>query len=410
MMNKIFKRTEKKIEEVSILWNTEVFEGMNRTQVLEFKKKYKKLILEQYKLNKKREALEVKQASLNRKVSRAKKEVLSGERETNITAGKAVKVALGGVFIATVVAGSQMSAMEKVNVTPSNASTYQTVAIETTVESSMDNFSLDSAVETISENIAVENDDAIEEDVYESAITFEEEVVSEEAEIVGDIVASVDKEEAIVVAEEDVVDSSTVKVPVVESNVVTIPVEEVSMDNVVIENDFIIFDQALEMGMEMCENTSFNNTIMSKQFSVLDVMEKANHPVVNMWFEMLLDTNVNNETLEYNVSYIIPEGAVSFNSREGGFFADIDASQIEVRVDLNQQKMIDDSIKSGVDEFTRDLLFRSEYRELESLFFQLQNEVEKELVLSGAFLEEVKNDVASKLTEYTTWDVNSTIK
>lgn len=382
MMKRFFGRTEKKVEEVSILWNTEVFEGMTRTQVIEFKKNHKKLILEQYKLNKKREALELKQASLNKKVSKAKRDILAGETN-NIAAGNAVKVALGGVFIATVIAGSQMSAMGNVNVT-SNAGTYK---------------------EAIESAIAFE-DSTVESSVEEDAIVVTEETITiSEEEIVTveeNVIASVAEE--VVIAVEDVVVESTIETTVVDS--IAVPVEEI----VTIENDFIIFDQALEMGMEMCENTSFNNIIMSKEFSVLDIMENANNPIVNKWFQMLLDTNVNNKTIECNVSYIAPKGAVRFNSREGGFFADIDASEIEVRVNINLQKMIDDSIESGVDEFTRDLLFKNEYREIESIFFQLQHEVEKELVLSGAFLEEVKNDVASKLTEYTTWEVNATLK
>lgn len=409
-MMKIFrKRVEKKMEEVSILWNTEVFQGMTRTQVIEFKKKHKKLILEQYKLNKKREALELKQASLNRKVSQAKKEILAGE--TNIAAGKAVKVALGGVFIATVVAGSQMSAMEKADATP-NVSTYNEAVIERTVEDSTDNI----AVTTISEDVVVEKEFTaikeaiVAEEAIESAIAFEDSVVEssveEDAIVVTEETITISEEEIVTV--EDIVAEATVETPVVDS--IAVPVEEIVMDDVTIENDFIIFDQALEMGMEMCENTSFNNIVMSKEFSFLDVMEKANNPIVDKWVQMLLDTNVNNKTIECNVSYIAPNGAVSFNSREGGFFADIDKSQLEVRVNINLQKMIDDSIESGVDEFTRDLLFNNEYREIESIFFQLQHEVEKELVLSGAFLEEVKNDVASKLTEYTTWEVNATLK
>lgn len=408
MMKKFFgRRTEKRIEEVSILWNTEVFKGMNRTQIIEFKKKYKKLILEQYKLNKKREALELKQASLNRKVSRAKKEVLAGETSSKITAGKAVKVALGGVFIATVVAGSQMSAMEKANIAPNN-NTYNainsTIAMERTIESSTDNISVEAAVENISEEIVVENEVAtIEEEMVESVITFEEEIIAEEE-------TGTEKEEAVVAVEGDMVAEATVETPAIDSSTVSIPVEEIAIENAVIENDFIIFDQALEMGMEMCENTLFNDNIMSKEFYVLDIIEEANNPIVDKWFQMLLDTNVNNKTIECNVSYIAPKGAVSFNSREGGFFADIDKSLLEVRVDINLQKMIDDSIESGVDEFTRDLLLKNEYRELESVFIQLQNKVEKELVLSGAFLEEVKNDVASKLREYTTWEVNANLK
>lgn len=400
MKNFLAKRREKKVEEVSIIWNTEVFQGMTRTQILEFKKTHKKLILEQYKLNKKREVLELKQTSLNKKVAKARREILALETEKeNKATGKAVKVALGGIFIATVVASSQMSAME----TNHTYTTTNDVVVEQSVEYSTDNVDMEVAVEnkecSVEQNILEEVQQVVEvqdvevQDVMvekDNIISVEQFVDTEEAEVnVENIV-----EEETSDVEGVIMDSSTIEVP---------------MDNVVIENDFIIFDEALEMGIEMCENT-FNGTIMSKKFSVLDIIEEANNPIVDKWFQMLLDTNINHKTIECNVSYIAPIGAVSFNSRGGDFFADIDKSQVEVRVDVNLQKMINDSIESGVDEFTRDLLFNNEYREIESIFMKLQLQVEDELVKSGAFLEEVKNDIASKLTKHTTWDVYANLK
>lgn len=129
-----------------------------------------------------------------------------------------------------------------------------------------------------------------------------------------------------------------------------------------------------------------------------------------MWFQMLLYTNVNNKTLVFNVSYIAPKSTVRFNSREGGFFADIDTSKIEVRLDWNMEKAINDSIVSGVDEFTRDLLFTNTYKEVKSVMMKIHQELTKELIDSGAFLEEVKKDISNKLTEAITWNVTATIK
>lgn len=327
MINYLKKRTEKKIKVDSIFWNTEVFQWMTRSQIIEFKKKYKKLILEQYKLK-------LRQKSLNKKVTRAKKSILATEKEVNYSLNTAIKVSIGGVLIATVMATSQISAME--NTTKSDT------------------------VPVVASNAVVENN----------------------------------------VAKNNII-----------SDIVTSSVESMKyIPNNMIEDNIIIFDQALEIGIEMCENTQFDNIIMSKDVSVLDIIEKANNPIVNMWFEMLLDTNINNKTLEFNVSYIVPKNTVRFNSREGGFFADIDTSKIEVRLDWNMQKAINDSIESGVDEFTRDLLFKNNYKDVESVMMNIHQELTQELIDSGAFLEEVKKDISSKLTEATTWNVAATLK
>lgn len=361
MINYFRKRTEKKIKEVSILWNTGVFQEMTRSQIIEFKRKYRKLILEQYKLK-------LKQESLNKKITKAKKSILDTEKEVNYSLNKAVKVAVGGVFIATVIATNQMPAME--NLTKSSTSP---VVPDNTI---MENNTLE---DSVIENSIVEID-IVEKDSIEDTIISP---ISENNIIENDITTNIETAHFM-------------------------PTEENS--NNITEENIIIFDQALEIGIEICKNSQFDNIIMSKEISVLDIMERANDPIVNMWFEMLLDTNINNKTLEFNVSYIIPKNTIRFNSREGGFFADIDTSTIEVRLDWNMQKAINDSIQSGVDEFTRDLLFKSNYKEVEAIMMNIHQELNQELIVSGAFLEEVKNDVSNKLTEATTWNVTATLK
>lgn len=353
MINYFRKRTEKKINECFIFWNKEIFQGMTRSQIIEFKKKYRKLILEQYKLK-------LKQESLNKKVTRAKKSILDTEKEVKSSLNIAIKVAIGGIFVATVMATSEMSAMENITkpfIAPVVADNH------------------------IVENDTGENSVIIEENIDDNSVV-EKNVM--ETKVVDNNITN------------DIATSSVVSTDEISSNVV--------------EDNIIIFDQALEMGMEICENTQFDNIIMYKEIPVLDIMERANDPIVNMWFEMLLDTNVNNKTLEYNVSYIVPKGAISFNSREGGFFADIDTSKIEVRLDWNMQKAINDSIESGVDEVTRDLLFKNNYKEVESVMMNIHLELTKELIDSGAFLEEVKKDISNKLTEAITWNVVATLK
>lgn len=353
MINYFRKRTEKKIKEFSIFWNKEIFQGMTRSQIIEFKKKYRKLILEQYKLK-------LKQESLDKKVARAKKIILDTEKEVKSSLNIAIKVAVGGILVATVIATSQMSAMEN---------TTKSVIVPIGAGNDMvENNTIENSV-IIEENIT--NNSIVEKNVMETKVS--------DNDIINDIVT----------------------LPVVST-------KEISSN--IVEDNIITFDQALEMGIEMCKNTKFDNIIMYKEVSVLDIMERANDPRVNIWFEMLLDTNVNNKKLEYNVSYIVPKSTVSFNSREGGFFADIDTSKIEVRLDWNMQKAINDSIESGVDEFTRDLLFKNNYKEVESVMMNIHLELTHELIDSGAFLEEVKKDISSKLTEATTWNVVATLK
>lgn len=396
MINYFRNKTEKKIREISILWNEDVFQGMTRSQIIEFKKKYKKLILEQYKLN-------LKQESLNKKIVKAKKSILATEKQINSSLNTSIKVAVSGVFIATIITTNQMSAME-------------TISTSSKVPVIADNTILDN---TTSENSSIKNSsiensiveiDIVENDSIEDTITSQisENNVMENA-IIKNNINTTDSIDSNKITEKDIMENNFVTNNIINDikKPSSMPIEGIS--NNVIEENIIIFDQALEMGIDLCENSQFDNIIISKEVSVLDIIERANNPIVSMWFEMLLDTNINNKTLEFNVSYIIPKNTIRFNSREGGFFADIDTSKIEARLDWNMQKAINDSIQSGVDEFTRDLLFQNNYKEVESVMMNIHEELNKELIASGTFLEEVKKDVSNKLTEAITWNVEATL-
>lgn len=405
MMKNLFVKRNEKAEEVFVIWNESIFKGKKRSEILEFKEKYRKIALQRYKAMKKLE-------KIDEKALKAMNAIANGEtKNNNLT--KSLPIIIGGVVVATVVATNSLVTAESATNTKS---TIETEATKTITVASEEKDVVEAVTTLSKESYIVEDYSTVVAETttpstyIETALDSNKvdsiEVENTKESYIADDIVSSDSKETIsedVLVVEDVILNNNVENIAIEQ-------EEISIDY--IENDFVIFDQALELGMERCESI-FDGLGAVKEISVLDIIEKAGeHPIVKGWFEMLLDTNINNEVVKYQVSYVVPQGAVSFNSREGKFFADIDTSMVEARIDLDLQHLIDASIKSGVDERTRDLLLSTLNNQTQviNILQQVEIEFEKEEINSGAFLKDVKNTVEKELTDYTTWDVIATFK
>ena len=388
MIKNLFAKRNEKAEEVFVIWNESIFAGKKRSEILEFKEKYRKIALQRYNAMKRIE-------KLDDKALKAMNKIANGKDSTNLS--NALPIVIGGALIATVVATNNLAVAETATNSKLDTKTVHRKTIAVIAENK-DNTAKSNGKEIVAydEKYIIENSSTEVDEFSKTPLSTETKKESSVDEVEMNFIDSVEAPKA-------TISQNTVSIENIET-------EEVVMDY--IENDFIIFDQALELGIERCES-SFDGLGAVKEISVLDIIEKSgNNPIVEAFFQMLLDTNVNNEVVKYGISYAIPKGAVSFNSRDGKFFADIDTSMVEARIDLNLQHLIDASIKSGVDEKTRDLLLGSlnDQTQVISILHDIQFEFENEEINSGIFLNDVKNTVEKELTEYTTWDVIATFK
>lgn len=414
MIRNLFMKKSNNVEEVYIIWNESIFEGRTRAEVLKFKEKYRKLALKRYK------AIQ-KIASIDAKAMKAMNEIANG-KDSQAKLAKTLPIVIGGVLVATVVgANSKAEATKAANAVSDNVSTQSIAVVD--------------VIETVSENNIMVNPIAVNEDSATSSYIESSYLQTESMHVVLDdtdvhteyvhtedvYTEEVDTEDVYAedvyaedVYSEDVyvADEFTSAYEVVECDKDIIVASNNFNDNISIENNQFIFNQVMELGTNRCAGI-FSGLGAVKEISVLDVIERSsNDPIVKAWFEMLLDTNVNHEVVKYSVSYYLPQGAVSFSSRDGEFFAEIDTSLVEARIALDMQHLIDASVKAGVNEKTREMLVSTFYDQVQvyNVLNQIKREFKKQVIDSGLFLQDVKNTVESELTSSTKWDVTAVFK
>lgn len=414
MIRNLFMKKSNNVEEVYIIWNESIFEGRTRAEVLKFKERYRKLALKRYK------AMQ-KIASIDAKAMKAMNEIANG-KDSQAKLAKTLPIVIGGVLVATVVAAnSKAEATKAANAVSDNVSTQSIAVVD--------------VIETVSENNIMVNPIAVNEDSATSSYIESSYLQTESMHVVLDdtdvhteyvhtedvYTEEVDTEDVYAedvyaedVYSEDVyvADEFTSAYEVVECDKDIIVASNNFNDNISIENNQFIFNQVMELGTNRCAGI-FSGLGAVKEISVLDVIERSsNDPIVKAWFEMLLDTNVNHEVVKYSVSYYLPQGAVSFSSRDGEFFAEIDTSLVEARIALDMQHLIDASVKAGVNEKTREMLVSTFYDQVQvyNVLNQIKREFKKQVIDSGLFLQDVKNTVESELTSSTKWDVTAVFK
>lgn len=380
MINTLLNR---KKEAVKIFWNEELFKGMTRSEIINFKNKNRKLVVKYYKLSMKCQKAEKELFEARDKFLASKNVVV---KNNNLK----LKLTVGGLVLATVCA---------VGTVKSNAVTSTDV---------------NATVKTV-ELAEVENIATIEELVAEipSTVLVEENSINSVDEAIAEEITEVVSDTTF-----DTEVSNEIAYTTIESIENTTSNDVVSFEDAVIEEDFIIFDKALEMLDARCSE-NYNGTVFSGLSNsthiplmgnyILPHYEDSASRKVAEWFEAFFGSEVTTHSLRYDSSFKIKAGGVKFESLEGGFTATIDTNAIDVLVNLNLQDSIDASIRGGVSQEVRDALTSQKYLEfmpsLDKMFEAQHENIKQSLVGSESLLGNIKFSVEKELKDLTGWDV-----
>lgn len=370
-----------KMENINIEWNQELFRGMKYSEIVAFKKKYRKLVVKHYKLA-------VKKAEVEVKLLQAREEFLNRGKAKKAAPQK-FRIVIGGIAIATVcLATSVTFADSKDNYVATNNIAASTVENNTVAE----------AIEEQDIKVVEENYSNIETEIGD---TYTYEASNDECEYVYDSV-----EEFIA--------------PSVEAALEIAPItEEVTpiLEESVIE-DIVIFDKALEMILNRCE-ASENGTVFKNEYSpsfvplmgtfILPEYEDMSGYKVAGWFERYFGSEVTTYSLKYNTSFLIKEGGVKFENTLDGFKVYIDKNFIDASVNLDLKDAEEASIRAGVSKQVRDYLLSEDCLQflpsMDKLMSGIHRNVKSDLLKSEDFLNSIKSSIETELKDLTTWDV-----
>lgn len=380
-------------EKVTIMWNEEILKGMTRSERIKFKEKNKALVIEQYRINKRQE-------KLNYRLKEARKNFLSNSNN-KFDYSKAIKVVAGGVIIATICATSQISALDSVKV---NEAVIENSLTATTLytNNSINETELENSTTTISDNIS-EYSEELEEiyEVVENTTQFDDSVNNYTDN-------NIIKEDSNIIADSIITESVVI---------------EAIKEEILIEDDFIIFDKALEMLMERTEEnnngTVFNgsgNSVFAPVTGtwILDNPEDSSSEKVSEWFKAFLGTESEYHQLKYDTNFKINTGGAKFASTDEGFIVEIDTNAIELFVNLDLQHSVDASIRGGVSKQLREYLVSEECQQfmpfLHKLLSAQHANIKQNIIEDQSYLNNVKYSVESELKALTGWDCKVVFK
>ena len=371
--------------ELKIEWNNAIFEGMTRSQIVQFKEENRALLVRYYKSC-------VKCKRLEEKLINKRNAFLKGEKSN----GNAIKLNLmvGGLALATVctIGASRVNAIEA----PVVEEVVQTIELQ--------EISLAPALENAIANI---NTEIVE------AVNVEAEVYAEvEAEVEMDVVET----QEIYVADVEV---STEVDTEIESVCIETEAEEVYN-----------FDKALEIISERCE-ANYNGVAFSGLTSTIyaplyGTYVKDNFSVdeqgridstemkVSGWFEAYFGTEARNYELRIDNSFQIKAGGAKFESLEEGFVVTIDREAIEVISEIDADDALEASIRGGVSQEMRNYLESEECQQflpvMGKLMWALEENARLTALESQSLDVNVKGFVQKELKALTGYDVIVKIK
>lgn len=381
-----------KMENINIEWNAELFRGMKYSEIVQFKKKYKKLVVKHYKLA-------VKKQEVEAKLLQAKEDFMS-KGTAKKAAPKAFRIVVGGLAIATVCAVAPSAIADKSNNYVAATNSVATVTIEDAVMENVVAETIETIEETSTENVVAE---AIEEiNIVEEENFYNIETTSEETEAEYTYGASYVYETV-----------EEIAVPTTETTIED--VTSVAEENV---EDIIIFDKAIEMLTERCE-ASENGNIFKGDYNPQFVRVMGNFilPSYNDmadyklagWFEAFFGSEALTYELRYNTSFAIKEGGAKFENTEDGFKVLIDKSAVNAVVNLDIDDAMEASARGGVSKNLRDYLLSEECHQflpsIHKVMEGTHSNVKKEVIESDAFYETVKSSIENELKNLTSWDV-----
>lgn len=387
----MFKKKIKK-EAMRIEWNVELFEGMKYSEIQEFKKKHRKLIIKNYELS-------LKKAEVENQLLSAKKSFLYGNKEKNNNQDK-IKVVIGGLAIATVCLTSTVTG---------NAQNKE-VANQSDINNN---------ITKVEVAYTKEAQDNVEEEIQEfvnGIISSNEEITTQETTETQDVVENIEIADTAEIVEATEIATAEDVVEVIDTVEAVEMVESIEiLENIEEENpqDIIIFDKALEMIMFRCEE-SFEKFYTSKNVPIMGTYilphydDMAAYKVAG-WFEAYFGSQALTYNLKYNTAFKVNPEGVEFKNTEDGFKLYIDKNAVNLSVNLDLEDAKNASILGGVSQEMRDYLVSEEclsfLPSLDKMMEANHYNIKKDISESNEFLEFVKSSVENELKALSAYDV-----
>lgn len=389
----------RKRERLNLVWNRELFEGMNYHQIKAFKKKTKKIVAKLYKLEKEKEKLENQLFSARKQVMGIAKEKRTAKNN------KIFKFAVLGTLVVTMYSAGAGLKTDNTVATDMQPTVYEIDMVDIKLNSESPSATVQEIVDVVmGENVTTE--ETANEYTDNTAYSYVESAESVDV----NIIESATLESSSL----DLVDTEMFEVENTPENieiVETIEIEEINEE----ENpqNIIIFDKAIEKIMNRCEE-SFQEFYTSEYVPIMGTYilphynDMAAYKVAG-WFEAYFGSQALTYNLKYNAAFNVNPTGVEFRNTEDGFKLYINKDAVSLSVNLDLEDAKNASISGGVSQEMRDYLTSEECQAFLPSFDKMMEanhlNIKNKLSESNELFEFVKNSVENELKTLSSYDI-----